>query len=89
MSQYVMHRDARYFSDPDAFIPERWLDADFQPSRFVYFPFSAGPSAMEAIFAGSIDLTYVGPNPALNAYIRSRGEEIRVLAGATLGGGSS
>jgi NitT/TauT family transport system substrate-binding protein len=41
---------------------------------------------MEAIFAGSIDLTYVGPNPALNAYIRSRGDEIRVLAGAALGG---
>ena len=41
---------------------------------------------MEAIFAGSIDLTYVGPNPALNAYIRSRGDEIRVLAGAAEGG---
>src|SRR6185369_15415037 len=40
----------------------------------------------EAIFAGSIDLTYVGPNPALNAYIRSRGDEIRVLAGAAEGG---
>ena len=39
-----------------------------------------------AIFAGSIDLTYVGPNPALNAYIRSQGDEIRVLAGAAEGG---
>ena len=51
-----------------------------------WYPFNAGPSAMEAIFAGSIDLTYVGPNPALNAYIRSRGEEIRVLAGSAEGG---
>ena len=50
-------------------------------------PFNAGPSAVEAILAGSVDLTYVGPNPALNAYIRSRGAEIRVLAGAALGGG--
>jgi hypothetical protein len=41
---------------------------------------------MEAIFAGTIDLTYVGPNPALNAYIRSEGDEIRVLAGAAEGG---
>jgi NitT/TauT family transport system substrate-binding protein len=41
---------------------------------------------MEAIFAGSIDLTYVGPSPALNAYIRSEGDEIRVLAGAAEGG---
>jgi NitT/TauT family transport system substrate-binding protein len=51
-----------------------------------WYPFNAGPSAMEAIFANSIDLTYVGPNPALNAYIRSRGAEIRVLAGAAQGG---
>jgi NitT/TauT family transport system substrate-binding protein len=51
-----------------------------------WFAFNAGPSAMEAILAGSVDLTYVGPNPALNAYIRSRGDEIRVLAGSALGG---
>jgi NitT/TauT family transport system substrate-binding protein len=51
-----------------------------------WFPFNAGPSAMEAIFAGSIDATYVGPNPALNAYVRSRGDEIRLLAGAAEGG---
>ena len=51
-----------------------------------WFPFNAGPSAMEALLAGSIDLTYVGPNPALNAYVRSRGSEIRVLAGAVEGG---
>ncbi len=51
-----------------------------------WFPFNAGPSAMEAIFAGSIDATYVGPNPALNAYIKSKGEEIRILAGSAQGG---
>jgi NitT/TauT family transport system substrate-binding protein len=51
-----------------------------------WYPFNAGPSAMEAVFANTIDLTYVGPNPALNAYIRSHGDEIRILAGATEGG---
>lgn len=51
-----------------------------------WYAYNAGPSAMEAIFAGSIDLTYVGPNPSLNAYIRSKGEEIRVIAGAARGG---
>jgi NitT/TauT family transport system substrate-binding protein len=51
-----------------------------------WFTYNAGPSAMEAVFAGSIDLAYVGPNPALNAYIKSRGEEIRIIAGATVGG---
>jgi NitT/TauT family transport system substrate-binding protein len=64
-----------------------WFEQRLGPDVAVqWFPFNAGPSAMEAVFAGSIDLTYVGPNPALNAYIRSRGDEIRVLAGAALGG---
>lgn len=51
-----------------------------------WYVYNAGPSAMEAIFTDSIDLTYVGPNPVLNAYIRSRGEEVRVVAGAANGG---
>lgn len=64
-----------------------WFEQRLGPEVTIqWFAFNAGPSAMEAIFAGSIDLTYVGPNPALNAYIRSQGEEIRVLAGAALGG---
>ncbi|MBI5770700.1 MAG: ABC transporter substrate-binding protein [Verrucomicrobia bacterium] len=64
-----------------------WFEQRLGPDVTIrWFPFNAGPGAMEAIFAGSIDLTYVGPNPALNAYIRSQGDEIRVLAGATEGG---
>jgi NitT/TauT family transport system substrate-binding protein len=51
-----------------------------------WFVYNAGPAAMEAIFAGSIDLTYVGPSPAVNAYARSNGNEIRVIAGAVTGG---
>jgi NitT/TauT family transport system substrate-binding protein len=54
--------------------------------RLEWYTYNAGPSAMEAIFAQSLDMSYVGPNPALNAYIRSRGSEIRVVAGALLGG---
>lgn len=64
-----------------------WFEQRLGPGvKVQWFAFNAGPSAMEAILAGSVDLTYVGPNPALNAYIRSRGEEIRVLAGSALGG---
>jgi len=64
-----------------------WFEERLGPDVTIqWYPFNAGPSAMEAIFAGTIDLTYVGPNPTLNAYIRSRGEEIRVLAGAAEGG---
>src|SRR5205823_4172400 len=55
-------------------------------TKIDWFVYNAGPSAMEAIFANSIDLTYVGPSPAINAYAKSRGEEIRIVSGAANGG---
>ena len=64
-----------------------WFEERLGPDvRIQWYVYNAGPSAMEAIFADSIDLTYAGPSPALNAYARSRGDEIRVMAGAALGG---
>ncbi len=54
--------------------------------RIEWFVLDAGPSAMEALMAGSIDLAYVGPNPALNAHVRTGGDEVRVVAGAARGG---
>src|SRR6267142_4973050 len=48
--------------------------------------FNAGPSAIEALFAGAIDMTYIGPNPANSGYVRSNGEALRIVAGATSGG---
>lgn len=53
-----------------------------------WFTYNAGPSATEAIFGGTLDVTYIGPSPALNAYARSKGKEIRILAGAANGGSS-
>src|SRR5207244_9450305 len=55
-------------------------------TKIQWFIYNAGPSAMEAIFANSIDLTYVGPSPAINAYAKSNGEEVRIIAGAANGG---
>jgi NitT/TauT family transport system substrate-binding protein len=48
--------------------------------------FNAGPAAVEAIFSGALDATYVGPNPAINAFQKSNGAAIRIIAGATSGG---
>ncbi len=44
MSPYVMHRDERYFAEPDRFLPDRWAN-DFEKSipRYAYFPFGGGP----------------------------------------------
>ena len=64
-----------------------WFEERVGPEYEIeWYVYNAGPSAMEALLAGSIDLTYVGPNPALNAYIRSDGEEVRIVAGACSGG---
>jgi NitT/TauT family transport system substrate-binding protein len=64
-----------------------WFEERLGPgTKIDWFVYNAGPSAMEAIFANSIDLTYVGPSPAINAYAKSRGEEVRIVAGAANGG---
>ena len=54
--------------------------------RVEWSVYPAGPAAVEALLAGAVDAIYVGPNPALNAYVRSKGREVRVLAAATRGG---
>ncbi|MGH9879481.1 MAG: ABC transporter substrate-binding protein, partial [Nitrososphaerales archaeon] len=47
--------------------------------------FNAGPSAIEALFANQIDATYIGPNPAINGYVKSEGG-LRIVAGVSSGG---
>lgn len=48
--------------------------------------FNAGPAAVEALFSGAIDATYIGPNPAINAWSQSNGSAIKIISGATSGG---
>jgi NitT/TauT family transport system substrate-binding protein len=49
-------------------------------------PFSAGPAAIEALFADAIDASFIGPNPAINGYAQSNGEALRIVSGSTSGG---
>jgi len=58
-------------------------DEDISIKEYV---FSAGPSAIEALYAGQIDVAYVGPNPAINGYLASNGEGIRIISGSASGG---
>jgi NitT/TauT family transport system substrate-binding protein len=48
--------------------------------------FNAGPAMIEALFAGEVDIGYIGPNPAINGYVKSNGEALRIIAGASSGG---
>ncbi len=64
-----------------------WFEQRLGPNvEIQWFTYNAGPSAMEAIFAGSLDVTYVGQGPAINAHLKSNGEEIRVISGAANAG---
>src|SRR5215467_12638706 len=64
-----------------------WFEQRLGPDvKIEWYIYNAGPSAMEAIIADTIDLAYVRPSPTLNAYAKSNGEEIRIVAGAAAGG---
>ncbi|MEV6860592.1 ABC transporter substrate-binding protein [Streptosporangium subroseum] len=55
-------------------------------TKLVPSSFNAGPAAIEAVFAGAIDATYIGPNPAINAWAKSKGKAIKIIAGSASGG---
>lgn len=51
-----------------------------------FLNFNAGGEAIEAMFGDQLDATYIGPNPAINGFIRSNGEALRIVSGVTSGG---
>ena len=50
--------------------------------------FDAGPQVIESLFAGSIDIAYVGPGPAINGFLKSEDHNVKILSGAASGGAS-
>jgi NitT/TauT family transport system substrate-binding protein len=48
--------------------------------------FNAGPDVIQALFSGSLDIAYIGPNPTITTYAQSQGAAVRVIAGAASGG---
>jgi len=50
--------------------------------------FNSGTEAIEALFSGAIDASFIGPNPAINGFAQSDGEALRIVAGTTSGGAS-
>ncbi|MEV5974684.1 aliphatic sulfonate ABC transporter substrate-binding protein [Streptomyces sp. NPDC051921] len=48
--------------------------------------FNAGPSEIEALNAGSIDIGFIGPSPSINGYTKSKGTNLRIVGGAASGG---
>ena len=89
-AQTVIHAGAfPNITHPQAMVGKSngWFDKAMGPQvKIDWKSFNAGPSAIEALFSGAIDLTYIGPNPAISGYVRSNGEALRIVAGATSGG---
>lgn len=76
-------------SHPQAMIGKGngWFEKAMGPQvKVEWTSFNAGPSAIEALFAGAIDMAYVGPNPAISGYVRSNGQALRIVSGACSGG---
>jgi NitT/TauT family transport system substrate-binding protein len=62
------------------------LEKAVSPAKLDTKVFNAGPSLIEALFAGAIDIGYVGPGPVISAFTKSQGKGIRVVAGAAANG---
>ncbi|GAA2426045.1 aliphatic sulfonate ABC transporter substrate-binding protein [Streptomyces glaucus] len=55
-------------------------------TRAEYATFNAGPSEIEALNSGSIDIGWIGPSPAINGYTKSNGTNLRIIGGSASGG---
>jgi NitT/TauT family transport system substrate-binding protein len=55
-------------------------------SKVEWLAYNAGPSAVEAIFAGSVDAAFIGPAPLLSGYVRTQGKGVRLLLPIAYGG---
>ncbi|MEW2075566.1 aliphatic sulfonate ABC transporter substrate-binding protein [Streptomyces sp. NPDC013433] len=51
-----------------------------------YAVFNAGPSEIEALNSGSLDIGFIGPSPAVNGYTKSGGKNLRIIGGSASGG---
>ena len=50
--------------------------------------FDSGPQVIESVFSNSVDIAYVGPGPVINGFLKSDGNDLKILAGAASGGAS-
>ena len=63
------------------------FDRDLAPTKVKVTPFNSGSEASNALLAGSIDATYIGPGPTVSLFLKSGGK-VAVVSGATQGGAS-
>ncbi|MEA2645340.1 MAG: sulfonate transport system substrate-binding protein [Chloroflexota bacterium] len=77
----LTHAAALVGIDKGYFTEELGSSVDFSTQSF-----NAGPQEVEALFGGALDAGFFGPSPAVNAYVKSKGDLLRIVSGATSGG---
>ncbi|MBW8792647.1 MAG: aliphatic sulfonate ABC transporter substrate-binding protein [Streptomyces sp.] len=65
---------------------EGFFQKELGGTKAEYVAFDAGPTEIEALNAGSVDIGWIGPSPAINGYTRSGGKSLRIVSGSASGG---
>lgn len=63
-----------------------YFQKELGATKASYATFNAGPSEIEALNAGSIDIGWIGPSPAINGYTKSDGKNLKIISGSASGG---
>ncbi|MFG3656921.1 ABC transporter substrate-binding protein [Streptomyces sp. NPDC047706] len=71
---------------PLAAVQQGFLTRELGGTRLRTQVFNGGPTALEALNAGAVDIAWMGPSPAINGFLRSGGRGLRIVSGAASGG---
>jgi NitT/TauT family transport system substrate-binding protein len=67
-------------------LKEGLFESELGGTHIKKYTFNAGPAEIEALNAGSIDIGWIGPSPAINGYTKSGGSDLRIISGSASGG---
>ncbi|MGW7596228.1 ABC transporter substrate-binding protein, partial [Streptomyces rubiginosohelvolus] len=62
------------------------IQRELKGTKVSPYVFNAGPSEIEALNAGSIDMGWIGPSPSINGYVKSHGSNLKIVSGSVSGG---
>ncbi|MDJ0380290.1 aliphatic sulfonate ABC transporter substrate-binding protein [Streptomyces sp. G-G2] len=67
-------------------IQEGLIEKELAGTKIKPQTFNAGPSEIEALNGGSLDIGFIGPSPSINGYVKSKGSNLRIISGSASGG---
>ncbi|MFD9575223.1 aliphatic sulfonate ABC transporter substrate-binding protein [Streptomyces sp. NPDC059982] len=67
-------------------LQEGLIEKELNGTKIKPQSFNAGPSEIEALNGGSLDIGFIGPSPSINGYVKSKGQNLRIISGSASGG---